>query len=349
MRVKIDGIKKLGTLMLETAGAPEDEANVVMEVLIDTSLRGVDSHGVRAVGGYAKEIQNGLFLSGENIKVMLDNPVTAMWDTTDVNGYVVGKRAMEAAIEKARIYKMGAIGCMGPAHNGALYWYTNIAVKEDMVGIVLQRGARQVAAPFGGIDGRLGTNPLAIGIPAGEEKPILLDMATNAVATGHFLTMNLRGERIPEGWVIDREGNWINEYDSEAAGRGDIAPVSFGGLTGEYKGYGIKVVLEALAGAIGSGCSLDAKGRHDLIYMALDPTGFCKIEKFKSNVDSMIRHIKSSKRRPGFEDIYLPGEPESLEKEKRLKEGILLDEIFWEELMKTAKSLGIEVDEKIIL
>jgi len=345
MRVKTEKMRSLGLDMLEAAGALKEEAEITMEILIDTSLRGIDSHGVRALPRYIAEKKRGTFKSADEIKIMRDLPVTAMWDVENVNGFVVGKKAMEAAIEKAKKYKIGAIGCYGPAHNGALYWYTTLAVKNDMVGIVLQRGARQVVAPYGGIEGRLGTNPFAIGVPTGDEKPILLDMASNAVATGHFLTMNLRGEKIPEGWVINREGEWIEEYDSSAAGRGEMAPVSFGGKTGEYKGYGIKVIIEALVGAIGSGCSLDAKTSHDLMYMAIDPTGFCPIEDFKVKVDSMIRHIKSSTKRPGFEEIYLPGEREIIEKENREQKGIFLDDVFWEDIEKAAKELNIDIEE----
>ena len=149
--------------------------------------------------------------------------------------------------------------------------------------------------------------------------------------------------------MIDRQGRWIDEYDPAAAERGDIAPVSFGGVIGEYKGYGIKVVLEVLAGAIGSGCSLDAGMRYDLIYMAIDPTGFCPIEDFKARVDSMIRHIKSSAKRPGFREIYLPGELELIEKEKRIREGIFLDEEFWSDILKTAEGLNIDVEDYDIL
>lgn len=335
--------------ILRAAGAPAAEAEVVMEVLMDTSMRGVDSHGVRAVTRYAREIRRGVFKPGNEIRVLRSYPVTAMWDARDVNGFVVGKRAMEAAIEKAERYKMGAIGCLGPAHNGALYWYTTLAVERGMIGIVLQRGAGHGVAPYGGVGGRLGTNPFAVGIPAGEERPILLDMATNAVATGHFLTMRLRGEKIPEGWVIDRGGRWIDEFNPEAADRGEMAPVSFGGVTGEYKGYGIKVVLEALVGAIGSGCSLKASTRYDLLYMAIDPTGFCNIEEFKARVDSMIRHVKSSSRRPGFGEIYLPGEPEFVEKERRIREGIFLDDEFWADIVETARELNIDVGKYDVL
>jgi LDH2 family malate/lactate/ureidoglycolate dehydrogenase len=347
MRIEPEKMSVLGLDMLEAAGIPRMESEIMMEILIDTSLRGIDSHGVRALPRYIRERREGGFRSGDEIKVLRDYPVTAMWDATNVNGFVVGTKAMEAAMERAEKYKMGSVGCLGPAHNGALYWYTLLATRKDMVGVVLQRGARQVVAPYGGVEGRLGTNPFAIGIPSEEGEPILLDMATNAVATGHFLTMKMRGERIPEGWLIDKDGNWVEEYDADASRRGEMAPVSFGGKTSEYKGYGIKVVLEALAGGIASGCSLDASTRYDLIYMAIDPTGFCDIDDFKERVDSMRRHLKSSEKRPGFKEIYLPGELESLEKEKRLEEGILIDDEFWEEIEMTTRELDVKIEDYV--
>lgn len=346
MRVRADQARRLGTDMLKAAGATAEEAEVVAEILVDTSLRGVDSHGFRAITRYVQEFREGLVKPGAPIKVLRDTPTTAMWDTDRAFGFVVAKKAMEAAIGKAEKYKTGSVGYMGRGHIGALYYYTALAVKRDMVGVVLQRGDRHLVAPYGGVEGRLGTNPFAVGIPAGVEKPILLDMATNAVATGHFLTMRLRGERIPEGWVIDGEGGWVDEYNDQAALQGTMAPVSFGGTTNEYKGYGIKVVLEAVCGAIGVGCSLDERG-FGCLFMAIDPTGYCDIEDFKARVDSMIRHIKSSARRPGFEEVFLPGEKEFIEAEKRLREGIFIDDVFWKDIVKTAAALNIDVNKHI--
>lgn len=346
MRVKADEMRKMSQEMLVLAGATEEEADIITDVLVDTSLRGIDSHGVRAITRYISELQSEKLQSRAPIKVLRDGPTIAMWDAGAAIGFVAGKKAMDAAIQKAKKYQMGSIGYMGTGHLGALYYYTTQAVKDDLIGIVLQRGAAHRVAPYGGVDGRLGTNPFAIGVPAGKERPLFLDMATNAVATGHFLTMRIRGQPVPDGWVINREGQWVHEYDNAAVDNGQMAPVSFGGVTNEYKGYGIKVILEALCGAIGVGCSLDEKG-FGCWFMAIDPSAYCDIQDFKARVDSMIKHVKSSSKRGGFTDILMPGEPELIEMEKRLQEGIYIDDIFWKNIVTKVKELGMDIDKYI--
>jgi LDH2 family malate/lactate/ureidoglycolate dehydrogenase len=346
MRVKVDEMRKMSQEMLVLAGATEEEAEIITDVLVDTSLRGIDSHGVRAITRYTSELQSGRLQSEAPIKVLRDGPTSAMWDAGAAIGFVAGTKAMDVAIQKARKYQIGSVGYMGTGHLGALYYYTMQAVNEDLIGIVLQRGAAHRVAPYGGVEGRLGTNPFAIGIPAGEERPLFLDMATNAVATGHFLTMRIRGQPVPDGWIISREGQWVHEYDNAAVDDGQIAPVSFGGVTNEYKGYGIKVILEALCGAIGVGCSLDEKG-FGCLFMAIDPSGYCDLQDFKARVDSMIRHIKSSSKRGEFKEILMPGEPELLEKEKRLQEGIYIDDIFWNSIVKKVDELGMDINKYI--
>jgi uncharacterized oxidoreductase len=346
MRVKTDEMRKLSQEMLVLAGATEEEAGIITDVLIDTSLRGIDSHGVRAVTRYASELQSGKLQSEAPIKVLRDGPTSAMWDAGATIGFVAGKKAMDAAIQKAKKYQIGSIGYMGTGHLGALYYYTTQAVNEDLIGIILQRGAAHRVAPYGGVEGRLGTNPFAIGIPAGKERPLFLDMATNAVATGHFLTMKIRGQTVPDGWIINREGQWAHEYDNAAVAEGQIAPVSFGGVTNEYKGYGIKVILEAICGAIGVGCSLDEKG-FGCLFMAIDPSAYCDIQDFKARVDSMVRNVKSSTKRSGFKEILMPGEPELIEMEKRLKEGIYIDDVFWKNIVEKVEELGIDINKYI--
>ena len=346
MRVKADEMTKLSQKMLRLAGATEEEAAIITDVLIDTSLRGIDSHGIRAMPRYIRELQSGKLQSDAPIKVLRDGPTTAMWDAGAAIGFVAAKRAMDAAIAKAKQYQIGSVGYMGTGHLGALYYYTQQAVDAGVVGAVLQRGARHLVPPYGGAEGRLGTNPFAVGIPAGEEYPLLLDMATNAVATGHFLTMRLRGQSVPDGWIINQEGEWVNEYNDQAAVEGRIAPVSFGGVTNEYKGYGIKAILEALAGAIGVGCSLDEKG-FGCLFLALDPEAYCDRQDFESRVDAMIRHVKSSRKRPGVQEIFLPGEIELREREKRLQHGIYLDNSFWDDITSTAQQLQVNIEEYI--
>lgn len=341
VRFPEERLRRLGVSMFEAAGVSADEAEIVTDILVSTSLHGVDSHGVRAIPGYIEGIREGRLVPGTPIKVLMDTPTTAMWDAGPGFGFVAGKRAMEAAIEKAKVYKIGSVGTRGTGHIGALYWYSILAVRNDMIGITLGRGGGHGAAPYGGVEGRLGINPFSIAIPAGEAKPIVLDMATTGVAMGHLQVMALRGEEAPEGWLIRPDGTWAR--DPMAFRRGEAAPVCFGHPYSEYKGYGLSVIVEALAGAIGSGCCLHETG-FGHTYTAIDPTGFCPLEEFKARVDSMVRDIKSSARRPGFNEILLPGEPEWNEEERRLREGVFVDDTWWEDIALKARELGIDVD-----
>jgi len=340
VRVREDSILQLSKSIFKALGASDSEAETVSEILVATSLHGVDSHGVRMIPVYAQSIRKGDLKPRAKIKVLKETRTTAMLDDGGGFGFVAGKRAMEMAIAKAKKYKIGSVGVRGPGHIGALYYYSMMAVKEDMIGVTLCRGGGHDAVPYGAVEGRLGINPLSIAIPAGSEKPIVLDMATTAVAMGHLDVMAVRGQKIPDGWLIRKDGTWSN--DPSDYSRGKASPVAFGYPFGEYKGYGLSVIVEALAGAIGSGCSLDEKGFGHL-FTAIDPTGFCDLNDFKSRVDSMIRHIKSAEKRPGFKEILLPGEPEWLEEEKRKREGIFVDDEWWSNIVKLANELGVDV------
>jgi len=346
LRLGKEPLRRLSVAVFEATGVSNVEAEIVSEILVDASLHGVDSHGVRMVPWYVRSIKEGRLKPGATIRILRETETTAMLDDGGGFGFVAAKKAMEMAIAKARKHKIGSVGVQGPGHIGALYYYSLMAVKEDLIGITLCRGGGHGVAPYGGVEGRLGVNPLCIGIPAGEEKPIILDMATTGAAMGHLGVMAARGQKVPEGWLIRKDGTWAADFDWSMARSSDVAPVCFGYPHSEYKGYGLSVVVEALAGGIGAGCSLDAKG-YGHLFTAIDPEGYCSIEEFKTRIDSMTRHIKSSTRRPRFEQILLPWDPERIEKEKRSKEGIFVDDQFWENILATAKELG--VDPEIII
>lgn len=342
VRVREKNLRELCDTIFKAADVPESEAKIVSEILVDTSIHGVDSHGVRAIPNYISRIKSKEFVPNTPIKILVDTPTTAMWDVGRNFGFVAGSKAMEAAIKKAKKYKIGSVGTMGSGPIGGLWWYSYQAAKNNMIGVTLVRGGKHGVAPYGGVEGRLGVNPLCFSIPAGPKyKPIILDMATTGAAMGHFQVMGIRGQKAPEGWLIKHDGTWST--DPTSFSRKEAVPVAFGYPNSEYKGYGLSVVIEALAGAIGSGCCLNEKGFGHL-FTAIDPTGFCSLEEFTKRIESMILDLKSSKLRPGFKEILYPGEPEWQEEESRRKLGIFVDEPWWNELVKTAKDLGVDVD-----
>ena len=341
VRIKEVPLKRLCIEIFRASGTRKAEAEIVSEILVATSLHGVDSHGVSAIPMYIESIRKGQLKPKAKITVLMETKTTAMLDDGGGFGFIVGKKAMEMAISKAKKYKMGSVGVKGPGHIGALFYYSMMAVKEDMIGISLCRGGGHGVAPYGGVEGRLGINPLCVAIPALNEKPIVLDMATTVVAMRHLDVMSIRGQKIPDGWLIQKDGTWSN--DPTAVRNGKAVPVGFGFPYSEYKGYGLNVVVEALAGAIGSGCSLDEHG-FGHVFTAIDPTGYCSIEDFKNRIDSLIKHIRSAEKRPGFKEILIPGEPEWNEEKRRKREGIFVDDVWWENILKVSKELGVDVE-----
>jgi len=341
VRVGEEPLKKLCIAILKAAGTRTREANIVAEILVQTSLHGVDSHGVRAITRYVDEIRKEKLNPKAKVKVLRNTKTTAMLDDGGGFGFVAGKKAMEMAIAKARKYKIGSVGLKGLGHIGALYYYSMMAVKENMIGVILCKGTGCGAAPYGAVEGRLGINPIAVGIPTGKEKPIILDMATTVVAAGHLDVMAVRGQKVPEGWLIRKDGTW--ESDPITYRKGESCLVGFGHPYSEYKGYGLCTIVDALAGGIGAGCSLDEKG-YSHIFTAIDPEGYCPLEEFKARIDSMIRHIKSAKKRHGFKEILLPGELEWLEEERRRRDGIFVDDVWWKAILKVTEELKVNVD-----
>lgn len=347
VRVKEAPLRALSHAIFRAAGASEEQAQIITRILVDTSIHGVDSHGVRAIPGYIKKIKEGPnaarypLVPGTPIKTLVESPTTAMWDAGAGFGFVAGYKAMQTAIEKARTYKMGSVGLTGTGHIGALYWYSNYAAQHNMIGLTLCRGGGHAAAPYGGVDGRLGINPFCFAIPAGKYQPIILDMATTGVAMGHLQVMSVRGQEAPEGWLIQPDGTWST--DPLSVLKGKAQPVAFGHPYSEYKGYGLSIVVEALAGAIGSGCSLDETG-FGHTFTAIDPTGYCSLEEFTGRVEAMIDHLKSSRTRPGVEEILYSGEPEWREEANRRKLGIFVDDPWWENIVNTARELDVDID-----
>jgi LDH2 family malate/lactate/ureidoglycolate dehydrogenase len=345
VRLREEQLRQLSVAIFRAAGASAREAKIVSKILVETSLFGVDSHGVRQIPIYVESIEKGELKPKATITISRETESTAMLNDGGGFGFTAGKKAMEMAIAKAKKYKIGSVGLKGPGHIGALYYYSLMAVRDNMIGITLCRGGGHDSVPYGGVEGRLGINPLSIGIPACKERPIIFDAATTGVAMGHLDIMAARGLKVPEGWLIQKDGVWAT--DPKSFERGEAAPVCFGFPHSEYKGYGLSVIVEALAGAIGSGCSLDEKG-YGHLFVAIDPEGYCPIDEFKSRIDSMIRHVKSAEKRPGFEEILLPWEPEWIEREKRRKEGVFVDDVFWNNILATAKNLGVDVDAIIL-
>jgi LDH2 family malate/lactate/ureidoglycolate dehydrogenase len=225
-------------------------------------------------------------------------------------GHLVMKRAAELAIEKARNAGVAWVGVQWSNHAGPASLYAKMPHAHDMIGLYFAVGNANHLPPWGGVDMLLSTNPIAAAIPAGEEKPIVLDMATTVAAYGKVKAKAARGEMMPEGWMIDREGRPLT--DPRRANEGFLLPI------GGYKGYGLALVVGLLAGtlnqaAMGKGVidfNADAQTHTNsgLAIVAIDPAAFGEIAEFKKSVDQLIRDLHASERMPGVDRIRVPGE-----------------------------------------
>jgi LDH2 family malate/lactate/ureidoglycolate dehydrogenase len=347
-----DRLRSIVSSIFMAVGTPIDEADVLAEHLVKANLYGHDSHGIIRIPYYLNVIEGGRFLKpGAKIKIVNETVSTAIIDGNHNFGQITGRKAMEVAIKKAKSTGIGMVTLFNVFHTGRVGEYSEMALEHDMVGIVFGGGSksRQVVAPTG-ITRLLGTNPIAISVPTHKEKPFRLDMATSIVAGGKISWYLSEGKKVPEGWILDSNGNpTTNPKDfrpslkdlGESIGaetsierRGSLMPF------GDYKGWNIGLFIQLL----GDYLAESGKGHGGgFIFIAIDISKFRPVEEFKKNVDQQIRIIKASTKRPGVQEILIAGDPEYYSYNKRIKEGIYIGEKPWKEIKEIAENLGVDV------
>jgi uncharacterized oxidoreductase len=342
-------LTNLSKSLLKAAGASEEEASIVSRYLIKANLAGVDSHGISNLTNYIKGLRKGVIKVGASFEIMRETPCTALVNGNWGFGQVVCTKAMNIAIEKAKKTGVSAVGIFNCNHIGRLADYTQMAIEHGMIGFVASNGDPNVA-PYGGKKPILSANPLSYGVPAGVQKPIVVDFATSASAEGKIRTFLYRGEQLPPGWILDSEGrpstNPADLYEpplppAQIKMVGALLPA------GGYKGYSMGLVVDALAGALtGSGCSEEVTSglTNGVFIMVVRIDQFVPLEEFKARIDRLIRAIKNSPKAQGFEEILIPGEPEFNESEKRSKSAIPVPEIIWNNLIATCKEYGLDAE-----
>jgi len=349
----VDQLKNLGIGIFKAAGASDEEAKIVSRYLVNANLAGHDSHGVIRIPQYVNMIKVGYkpygylckIKPGAQIEIVKETETTALIDGNWGFGQLIATKAMELAIEKAKKHGIGAVGAFHCNHIGRLGEYSLMAAKQDLIGLAVCNSGRLVA-PFGGMERILSTNPITVAIPAGEERTFLLDMATSVHAEGKVRVRRNRGESLPDGWIIDKEGNPSNDPEDMYAG-GALLPL---GRDVGYKGFGLALIVDILGGALtGHGCTIGKEyiGGNGTFMMAIRIDRFVELEKFKERVDELFRNVKNSKKAPGVEEIMIPGEPEMNTKEERIGEGIFVSDTTWKEICKTAKDLGVNAEKLV--
>jgi len=319
------------------AGVPAKDAKIIGDVLIQSDKRGIDSHGIgRLKPIYIDRIDIGIMNPVTKIDVIKDNEATAVLDANNGMGHVVGHKAMEMAIEKAKKYGVGMVAVRNSNHYGIAGYFATMATDAGMIGVT-GTNARPSIAPTFGVENMLGTNPLTFGIPTDEEFPFVLDCATSVSQRGKIEVYGRAGKDLPAGWVLDNEGKTRTDTQQVlkdlTTGKAALTPLGgIGDLTGGYKGYGYATVVEILSAALQDGAWMKALNGFDddnnaipyplgHFFIAIDPEHFMGLKIFKSIAGTICRELRASKKAPGEDYIFTAGEKEYLAWQFRKEHG----------------------------
>jgi hypothetical protein len=328
---------------LRAVGLPEEDARTVAELMAEADLQGSDGHGVIRVPVYIRRILGGAVNVRPNIRVVEERAATALIDGDNGMGHLVMKRAAELAMEKARNCGVAWVGSRYSNHAGPASLYARMPLAQDMVSLYFAVGNANHLPPWGGLDMLLSTNPIAVALPTDKEAPVVLDMATTVAAYGKVKAKAQRGEMMPEGWMIDRQGQPL--LDPKRSEEGFLMPI------GGYKGYGLSLIVGLLAGTLNGaamGKAVVDFNKDDTrvtntgqAIAVIDPAAFGDIDDFKARVDTLVCELRDSERMPGVDRIWLPGEQSEAKRVAYSTQGIPIAPALTEQLNQVADRLNV--------
>jgi len=334
---------------LVAVGVRPDHAQVTARRLVEADLRGRTGHGIIRLPLYIDRIVAGAINLRPDIRTVHQTPVSALVDGDNGLGQVVMTLAVETAIEKAKASGLAWVGTRRSNHAGAAGVYSAMAMREDLIGIYCAVASANVMPPWGGRERLLGTNPLAVSIPAGEEVPFQLDIATTVASHGTIKVKAQAGESMPEGWVIDLDGNPITH--PERADEGFLMPI------GGYKGSGLNLAIGMLAGIMNGAAFgrevidhrvvLDRPADTGQAILVLRPDLFLGIDEFKTEMDRQLRMLRGSESMTD-EPVQLAGERAVAVETQRRQDGVPVPDPLLAKLRALAERLGLDdrLDEK---
>jgi uncharacterized oxidoreductase len=343
-RMAAHELEGIGTRLFDAAGSPHEESKLVSEILVRSSLMGHDSHGILRFPQYVKGLRDKEIVPASPFDIVEATTSFAVVDGHFGWGQLVAKKAMELTIEKARESGVGTVVVRNCMHIGRLGEYSSMPATVEMMGSVLVNayGGKDMVAPWGGIEPRLSANPVSWAAPTGYVWPFLVDITTSVVPEGKVRVALNAGKQLPEGCLIDHQGNpTTNPADLYPPNGGAI--LTFGGIVG-HKGYGLNLVAEMFAGALsGMGCRGQGNSRdgNGVFLQAIDIGRFLPVERFIESVQGFIAHVKSCRTKPGVKEILIPGEVEYQTQKRLLEEGIPVSEGTWKEIEESVAEFGV--------
>ena len=340
-----ESLKHFCAQVLFRLGVPQEQADSIASNLVEADLQGVTSHGVVRLPIYVERLCAGVVNPRPNVHTTRETATAAVVDGDNGMGQWVGVRSMQLAIDKAQSGNCAFVSVRNSNHFGAAGYYSRMAVAHDMIGFSFTIGGINHMTPWGGAEAILGNNPFAIAFPAGEERPVVLDMACSVAARGKILVAAKDNSPIPDDWAIGPDGQVTT--DPVEALKGFMLPI------GGPKGYSLTLAIGLLSTML-SGAAFGSEVTNmyeDMehpqnighLFGVLPITCFEPIEIYKRRVDKAIREIRSVARAKDVERIYLPGEREELLAEKYRQSGIPIKKAVWAELMEVGQKLSVSL------
>lgn len=339
-------LKGLIAGIFRTSGSDESEANLIANNLTESNLSGHDSHGIGMVPSYIERVQRGAINVNQHATVKWQNGPIVQIDGNLGYGQVIGSETIDIGMEKARESGAAIVALRNSHHLGRIGAWGEKCADSGFVSIhfVNAIGLNPQVAPYGSGEARYSTNPCCVALPATQQQSrIVLDMATSKIAMGKVRVARNKGDKIPPGILFDPDGKPTNDPDVMfGTPRGALAPF------GDHKGYALSFICETLAGALINGGTCVPRNQvqnttiNNMLSIVLDPNALGDADVFRTELNEITSYVKSARPAEGVAEILVPGDPERLAKEKRLEVGIYVDDNTWQEVVASAKSVGLQ-------
>jgi LDH2 family malate/lactate/ureidoglycolate dehydrogenase len=354
-RVLAQHIRQQLVSVLRAWGMSEPHAGTTAEMMLETDLRGVDSHGISMLPTYDREFRSGRLNMRPAFKTLRDGPAMALIDADASLGHPVSAHAMNLAVDKCGGSGVAVVSVVNSHHFGAAGCYAKIAADRGVIGMVTSSTRGVTMVPTFASEPVMGTNPLAFAAPAKRNPPFLLDMATTTVAAGKVKVYKLNHKALPAGWAVDGNGQTVT--NPEEAFRfvferpeGGITPLGGARDVGGHKGYGLAVMVHILGGILAGASFSPIRNRtqrpsdpHNIghFFMAIDPRAFRPDGEFEEDLDQVVDILHDAKRAEPEQPVLVAGDPEMATRRERLQQGVPIPEDLMEQLREVVKSAGV--------
>ena len=355
MRVSAATIESQLVSVFRAWGMSDQHAATTASLMVETDLRGVDSHGISMLPTYDKEFRSGRLNMRPSWKVLREGPAMALIDADASLGHPISAHAMNVAVDKCLGSGVAVVSVVNSHHFGAAGCYSKIAADRGVIGMVTSATRGVTMVPTFGAEPIMGTNPIAFAAPAHRNPPFQLDMATTTVAAGKIKVYKLNHKPVPSGWVLDGDGKPVTD---ETTAFGYVFDRADGGITplggtrdlGSHKGYGLAVMVHILAGTLSGASFSPVRNRtqkssdpHNIghFFMAIDPRAFRPEGEFEEDLDQVIDVLHSAKRADPNQPVMVAGDPEMLTRAERLEQGVPVPDDLMAQLRAVAESAGV--------